>query len=103
MTYRYYDFYIPERMMDHIEAYIMEGTPVGGFLSAVICNDLSNAVGRADDENLRNLPAFVGYFYNKAPSECWGSKEKMQAWIGSKYLARKEAELEASNDRTSMG
>lgn len=81
MTYEFNDFYIPDRMMDGITRYIEHRVPPGGFLSAVICNDLSMAVGLADDENARNLPAYVAYFYNEAPSPCWGSKDKMDAWL----------------------
>ena len=75
------NFYIPERMMGGIERYINDKINPGDFLQAVICNDLREAVGRADDENIRNLPAYVAYFYNEAPSLCWGSKEKMEAWL----------------------
>ena len=75
------EFYIPERMMGGIERYINDKINPGDFLQAVICNDLREAVGRADDENIRNLPAYVAYFYNEAPSLCWGSKEKMEAWL----------------------
>lgn len=74
---------IPSRMMHAIKAYVERGEVPGDFLQAVICNDLKEAVGRADYENLRNLPAFVGYFYNEAPADCWGSRAKMQAWVES--------------------
>lgn len=79
--YRFRSFYIPERVMGAIQRYIEEGCPPGHFLTAVICNDLQEACGRADDENLANLPAYVSYFYNKAPASCWGSPQKMAAWI----------------------
>ena len=72
---------IPERMRGAISRYIELGIAPGDFLSAVICNNLSEAVGRADDENIELLPQYVAYFYNEAPEECWGSQEKMQAWI----------------------
>lgn len=75
---------IPERMMPGIRLYINKGIVPGSFLKAVICNDLREAVGCADDENLENLPAFVMYFYNEAPGSCWGSKEKMYAWAETK-------------------
>lgn len=81
--YTFRQFYIPDRMMPGIRRYIEEGLVPGSFLSAVICNDLREAVGAADDENLVNLPAFVGYFYNEAPTQCWGSADKMKAWKGS--------------------
>ena len=79
-SYVWCDFYIPERMMPGIKRYIEEGIIPGHFLQAVISNNLSEACGRADDENMKNLPAYVAYFYNEAPATCWGSKERMQSW-----------------------
>jgi hypothetical protein len=64
-----------------IDRYINDHLPPGGFLSAVICNDLKEAVSHADDFNMRNIPAIVAYFYNNAPGNCWGSKERMEAWL----------------------
>ena len=75
------DDHIPERMMGSIRRYIVTGVEPGGFLSAVICNDLRDAVGQADGENLALIPAYVKFFYNDAPSECWGSREKFKAWV----------------------
>jgi len=72
---------IPERMCGGIERYIEHGIKPGGFLSAVICNDLQAAVARADDENINLLPVYCAYFYNHAPSPCWGSVNKMMAWM----------------------
>ena len=79
--YKFKDFYIPERMMDAIIRYIDDRIPPGRFLTAVICDDLGGAIAQADDENLKTLPAFTGYFYNEAPSGCHGSRKKMQAWL----------------------
>jgi len=67
MAYKFNQFYISDRMMDAINQYIENGIEPGDFLTAVICNDLREACGRADDENLANLPAFVGYFHSRAP------------------------------------
>lgn len=80
-SYSYRQWYIPEHMMSAIQRYIQQGIPPGNFLTAVITNDLAEAVGRADDENIGQLPAYVAYLYNEAPAECWGSSEKMQHWI----------------------
>lgn len=79
-------FHIPDRMMRSIEAYIQKGQPVGDFLQAIICNDLREAVVRADDENIRNLPAFVYYFYQNAPSQCWGTRNHYNNWVAQKGL-----------------
>jgi hypothetical protein len=79
--YTFRGFYIPDYMMDGIKRYIQKGIRPGHFLTAIITNDLSEACGRADDVNLRQIPAYVGYFYNEAPSHCWGSQEKMDRWM----------------------
>jgi hypothetical protein len=89
MTYRYEGFYIPDRMMPAIQRYILHGIEPGHFLTAVITNNLTEAVARADDENMRNIPAFVAYFYNEAPRDCWGSEAKMNMWITQKAEARR--------------
>ncbi len=89
--YRFRNFYIRENMMESIKAYVEEGRPVGNFLQAVICNDLKEAVGRADDENIQNIPAFVAYFYTETPMACWGSFEKMQDWLLT-FVEEKEDE-----------
>lgn len=81
LAYRFREFSISEHMMGAITRYIEHRLQPGSFLEAVICNDLREAVGQADDTNIRNLPAYVGYFYNEAPSSCWGSVEKYQAWL----------------------
>lgn len=91
MSYKFRRFEIPERMMNGIKNYVNNGVEPGGFLKAVISNNLFEAVGKADDENIQNLPAFTAYFYNETPSECYGSKEKMNNWI-QKQQKRKSYE-----------
>ena len=90
-AYQFRDFFIPDYMMGAITRYVEKGIPPGGFLTAVISNDLAGAVSRADDTNIRNLPAYVGYFYNHLPSQCWGSPERMKRWTEerSRELAAK--------------
>ncbi|MCK4498935.1 hypothetical protein KAU11_00385 [Candidatus Babeliales bacterium] len=79
--YTFMNFYIPDYMMQSIQLYVEQRIKPGSFLCAVICNNLGDAVGQADNININNLPAYAAYFYNEVPSLCWGSKEKMDAWI----------------------
>jgi hypothetical protein len=88
MSYKFRQWFIPERMMGGITRYIEQGIPPGDFLNAIIDNNLSEAVSRADDENMANLPAYVAYFYNEAPSPCWGSPERRKAWLAAKQTER---------------
>lgn len=72
---------IPEYMWSGIDLYLEYGIKPGYFLTAIITNDFINAVSYADGENVKNLPAYANFFYNHVPSTCWGSKEKMEAWM----------------------
>jgi hypothetical protein len=73
---------IPDYMRDGIKMYIERGIAhPGGFLTAIIQNDLKEAVRRADDTNRRLLANYVDFFYNYAPIDCWGSPDKMAKWI----------------------
>lgn len=80
----------PEKFRGSLQRYIEQGIPPGGFLSAVICNDLKDACGRADHESRFMLFDLVSWLYNYAPSPCWGSPEKFKA-----YLTRFEQTAEA--------
>lgn len=80
-SYEFRGFRVRPNMVDALKGYAEERHPVGHFLTAVLVNDLSEAVARADEDNLANLPAFIGYLYNEAPSPCWGSEEKVKKWL----------------------
>lgn len=96
--YKFDEFYIQDHMMEGIKRYVEDGIKPGDFLQAVICNNLSKAVWRADKKNMKNLIAFVAYFYNEVPSTIHGSKENMEAWI---ELKREEREKQnASKERS---
>jgi hypothetical protein len=68
-------------MQQALLRYVNDYIPPGGFLTAVICNDLRNAVFRADAVNIQLLSLYVRWFYNIAPADCWGSAEKMAEWL----------------------
>lgn len=72
---------IEPRFRESIDAYVATGRPTGSFLEAVLSNDLMEAFARADSGALDNLPHIVAYLYNKVPSGCWGSRERVREWI----------------------
>jgi hypothetical protein len=91
-------------MVEGLDRYINEHILPGDFLQAVIRNDLAQATGRADETNLRVLPAFVAFFYNEAPSGCWGSRQALQRWLkGPEYWDKRKAAWEAVEARYSDG
>ena len=72
---------IPKDMQEGMTQYVENRTEPGGFLSAVIRNDLLDAACRADKHNLLLIKEYAQWFYNVAPSPCAGSPEKMRAWL----------------------
>jgi hypothetical protein len=79
--YIFRQFIIPEHMGEALDEYVDRGRPVGDFLYAVLTNDLFEACGRADMHNAPNLTAYCAWLYNEAPSQCYGSREKVVAWL----------------------
>ncbi len=72
---------IPLHMQEALTRYVVDRVAPGNFLQAVISNDLRDACGRADADNLQLLPTYVKWFYNVAPGGCWGSPENYKAWL----------------------
>ena len=72
---------LPNHMVLGVKGYIEDGTPPGDFLTAVICNDLTEAFARADETNIARMFDIVSFFYSEAPLACWKTKEKMDFWI----------------------
>jgi hypothetical protein len=71
---------IPEYTMSALKRYVVDGIHPGGFLMAVLENDLSRAVSAADDQNIKVIPQIACFIYNRVPAHCWGSREKVSAW-----------------------
>jgi hypothetical protein len=78
---------IPEHMIDGVRHYIENGIEPGSFLSAVLQNDLRQAVECADEININRLPDYIRFFYNHAPYGSWGSVEAFNAWIAHRGLS----------------
>lgn len=72
--------FVPHHMRDGFKRWIEEGLYPGSFGTAIINNDLTTACGKADHVNAQHITSIVAWFYNHAPSDCWGSHEKVLAW-----------------------
>ncbi len=72
---------VPETTLDSLKLYVDEGFHPGGFLEAVLSNDLFKAVQMADSENCVALVELVKYIYQNTPIAAQGSKEKVYQWI----------------------
>lgn len=76
---------IPAHTKAALDRYVNDRLLPGGFLTAVLSNDLFGAVGQADSENLAALPEIVRYVYNELPSGSWGSKDRIWRWVEDKF------------------
>jgi len=90
------EYAIPSYMEYALRLYIDEGHIPGGFLRAVLENDLKGAVNRADSNNLRNLVAYSYFLYNDAPADCYGSPAAVAAWAKAGGLKGKAAKVAAA-------
>lgn len=85
-----------EETVEDILNYVNEGYPPGDFLYAVLTNNLKEAFGRADSNNREYMFQIVSFLWNHVPSGCWGSPEKVKAWLDFK---RQQREMENVAER----
>lgn len=78
---------VPHNLQEGLEAYVLTGRPVGNYLTAVLENDLLEAVSRGDDASLAGIKGTVQFLYNYSPRNCWGSRAKVSAWMDQGGLA----------------
>lgn len=79
---------LPLNALLDMYAYATSHSKVGGFLEAVISNDLALSVQRADSENVVLLPQYAVVLRHCFPAEAWGSKKAYDRWTGRKEVAR---------------
>lgn len=74
----------PENCRGTLMRYIEHGIPMGSFMTAFLSNDLMEAIGRADETNLRQFMEIAQFLYSYAPSQCFGSRAKVAAYAESR-------------------
>ena len=79
-----FEYDIPERTLDGIRRYVDQHIVPGGFVLAVLRNELTEAVCRADLDNLLCLRDIVKYLSNEVPAICWGSPGAVRVWLKAK-------------------
>ena len=72
---------IRHQIRDSIDNYVAHGWVPGDYLLAILSNDLFGAMGRADEQSKYEIFHACSYIYNHIPSKCWGSREKVAAWV----------------------
>lgn len=73
----------PVHILDAINRYVEHRHRPGGFVTAVLSNNLIGAFNTADKESRHGLGDILKYIYWEIPAESWGSLSKVEAWLGS--------------------
>ena len=84
---------IPEGIMAGLRRYVDEGISPGHFLTAVLENNLVEALGRADEDSQLALHSIVAWVWNEAPAACWGDAQRMQRWQAMHAKRRQATEV----------
>ena len=71
---------IPENIAGAIIRYIVWGLRPGSGTRAILSNNLKETAACCDDETWDSVRLVLSWLYLYAPSECYGSPEKVAAW-----------------------
>ena len=71
---------IPLYVREALHKHAHQHQHTGGFVTAVLENNLMEAVGQADAKSFAALPSICSYVYNEIPGGCHGSPAKVKAW-----------------------
>jgi hypothetical protein len=64
-----------------IDAYKKSKLAPGGFLTAILQNDLMNAILRADNDSRKIIVEITEYCWETLPHNSWGSPEKVEEYL----------------------
>lgn len=87
--------HVHEDCRDAIFNYLVYGYSPGGFLTAVLTNDLYRAATVADIENVNRLAHVVRFVVNALPCICYGNDEIMKAWMKRSDQEREQILIDA--------
>ena len=94
---RMVEYGIPSHMHAGVQRYMEHGLPPGGFLSAVLSNNLTGAAVRADAENARCLCEWGRFTTHALPALAHGSPDVVDRWLafgGLRGLLRQDFAVE---------
>lgn len=67
-----------------IRRYAEKHIRTGGFLEAVLSNDLDDTARRAGPETRPYIVDVVEYLRRSVPPECWGSRSRVDSWLAQR-------------------
>ena len=72
---------LPPHIVHSLKLYVEYRCSPGGFLRAVLENDLVGAISNADPQCTAMLPHIVRYVYNVLPGNTWGNPTRVKSWL----------------------
>jgi hypothetical protein len=72
---------IPDSIFYSIKDYVEDRRAIGGFLQAVLSNNLMESATRADGHSFESLGVIALFIFNHVPCQCYGSPEKVKQWL----------------------
>lgn len=72
---------VPSHTQESLVNYFVHCYEPGGFLTAVLRNDLVGAANKADRENRESLAHIAIWIQNHAPYGSWGDQESINRWL----------------------
>ena len=75
-----------QKMVPAIKRYVENRIEPGGFLTALLSNDLMRTFARADETNGSLIREWVQWMWSDMPPNMVGSQEKVEAWLDDTVL-----------------
>jgi len=75
---------VPPHLHNGLINYLIHRYPAGHFLTAVLSNDLVDAVRRGDNDSRAGLSRIVCFLDGFVDRGCWGSKQRVSEWLSGR-------------------
>lgn len=74
--------WVPMHLREGFTLYVEMGVPTGSGMRSILENQpLADVIGRLDSTAEAHVGHIVRFIYNHTPASCWGSPEKVSAWV----------------------
>jgi len=72
---------IPQETFKALQNYVVNHRAPGGFLAALLSNNLMETVLMSNLDNRQSIPLIFEYVLHHCPGNCWGSPEAVEKWV----------------------
>jgi hypothetical protein len=86
ITERMAHYNLPDHMTNGLFLYLAHRIPPGSFMTAMLSNNFSESVARADIQNAARLKEWAQFLYCEMPSGSHGSPENVKNWLQEREI-----------------